>query len=40
MNFITIITMILVLGTVWGGVTFFLIKAIKYEKLKGKNGQS
>lgn len=29
-----IITMILVIGIVWGGLTFFLIKAMKYEKLK------
>jgi hypothetical protein len=39
MNFITIITMLIVLGIVWGGMTFFLTRAIKYEKLKEKNGE-
>ena len=35
----TIITMIIVLGIVWGGLAFFLIRAIKYEKVKIKNGE-
>lgn len=35
----TIITIILVVGTVWGGFTFFLLKALKNEKLKKKNGE-
>ena len=39
MKIITIITMIIVLGTVWGGLSFFLSRAIKYEKLKEKNGK-
>jgi hypothetical protein len=30
--------MIAVLGIVWGGLLFFLFKAVKYEKLKGRNG--
>jgi hypothetical protein len=36
---ITIFTMIIVLSLVWGGLTFFLIKALKYEKLKGPDGK-
>jgi len=39
MNIITIITMICVLGLVWGGLIFFISKAFKYEKLKQKNGE-
>ncbi len=39
MNLITIITMILVLGLVWGGVLFFMIRAFKYEKIKQNNGK-
>ena len=35
----TIITMVLVLGIVWGGLAFFLMHAIKYEKIKFKNGK-
>ncbi len=35
----TIITMVLVLGIVWGGLAFFLMRAIKYEKVKSKNGK-
>jgi hypothetical protein len=38
MNIFTILTMALVLGIVWGGLSFFLLKAVKYEKLKEKNG--
>jgi len=40
MNFITIITMLIVLGIIWGGMVFFLTRAIKYEKIKEENGQS
>ena len=39
MNIISIITMILVIGLVWGGFGFFLSRAVKYEKIKEKNGQ-
>jgi len=39
MNMFTIITAIIVIGIVWGGLTFFLSKALKYEKLKMKNGK-
>lgn len=39
MNLITIITMVLVLGLVWGGVMFFMIRAFKYEKIKEGNGK-
>jgi len=35
----TIITMIIVLGIVCGGLGIFIFKAIKYEKLKSKNGK-
>jgi hypothetical protein len=37
MNVFSVITMMIVLGVVWGGLLYFLIKAIKYEKLKGLN---
>lgn len=40
MNLETIITFILVIGLVWGGFSFFLIRAIKYEKIKQKDGSS
>jgi heme/copper-type cytochrome/quinol oxidase subunit 2 len=40
MDFITIITMIVVLGIVWGGMVIFLTRAMKYEKLKEKNEQN
>ncbi len=36
MNIESIITMLLVAGTVWGGLLFFMIKAMKYEKEKEK----
>jgi len=36
MNNESIITMLLVAGTVWGGLLFFMIKAMKYEKEKEK----
>lgn len=35
----TIITAIIVLGIVWGGLAFFISKAIKYERLKSINGE-
>lgn len=35
----TIITSLVVAGIVWGGFIFFLLKAIKYEKVKLKNGK-
>jgi hypothetical protein len=35
----TIITALIVAGIVWGGFIFFLFKAIKYEKVKLKNGK-
>ncbi len=35
----TIITMLLVLGIVWGGFGFFLLRAMKYEKMKSQNGE-
>jgi len=39
MNLITIITAVIVIGIVWGGFAFFLSRALKYEKLKQKNGK-
>jgi len=39
MALITIITIICVLGVVWGGLLFFITKAFKYEKIKQKNGE-
>ena len=39
MYFFTIITAVLVIGIVWGGLTIFLSRALKYEKLKMKNGK-
>lgn len=35
----TIITMIIVLGIVWGGLSLLLFRAINYEKLKSQNGK-
>lgn len=35
----TIITAVLVLGIVWGGLAFFIIRAVGYEKLKTDNGE-
>lgn len=35
----TIITMIVVLGIVCGGLGIFIFKAYKYEKLKSQNGK-
>jgi hypothetical protein len=40
MEFNTIITMIFVIGIVWGGLAFILIRAIKYEKIKSKDGKN
>ena len=34
-----VITLVLVLGLVWGGLSFFLIRAMKYEKMKKNNGE-
>lgn len=34
MSLASIITSIVVVGIVWGGLTYFLVKAIKYEKKK------
>jgi hypothetical protein len=39
MNIFTVITAILVLGIVWGGLVFFISRAVKYEKLKKRNGE-
>ena len=39
MNLTTIITMVVVIGLVWGGLGFFLLRAIKYEKMKSENGK-
>ena len=39
MNLFTIITAIVVIGIVWGGVTFFLSRALKYEKMKQRDGK-
>jgi hypothetical protein len=39
MNILTIVTAIMVVGLVWGGLIFFLNRALKYEKLKKENGE-
>ena len=39
MNMVTIITALIVIGIVWGGLLFFLRKAFKYEKIKQGNGK-
>jgi hypothetical protein len=36
----TIITMIIVLGIVWGGLILLLLRAINYEKLKSQDGEN
>ncbi len=36
MSTVSLITMVLILGIVWGGFTFFLFKAMGFEKLKNK----
>jgi len=39
MNLFTILTAILVLGIVWGGLVFFFSRAFRYEKMKKGNGE-
>ena len=39
MDMAAIITMVTVLGIVWGGLTFFIFSARKYEKLKSQDGK-
>jgi hypothetical protein len=39
MELSAVITLIVVLGLVWGGLAFFLTRAMKYEKLKKANGE-
>jgi hypothetical protein len=39
MNIYTILTAILVLGIVWGGLAFFFSRAFRYEKTKRANGK-
>lgn len=39
MDIKTIFTAIIVLGIVWGGLIFFLSRAVKYEKMKTENGE-
>lgn len=34
MNMLSLLTMILVLGIVWGGFVYFMMRALKYEKEK------
>lgn len=36
----TIITMILVLGIVWGGLAMLLYRAINFEKLKSSDSEN
>lgn len=36
---VTYITMIAVLGIVWGGLITVIVQAVKKEKLKEKNGE-
>ena len=40
MEISTIITMVIVLGIVWGGLALLLLRAINYEKLKSKDGEN
>ncbi|MGD8306944.1 MAG: MetS family NSS transporter small subunit [Ignavibacteria bacterium] len=40
MEITTIITMIFVIGIVWGGLAFFLTRAIRYEKMKSEDGEN
>lgn len=40
MSTAAIITMIVVIGIVWGGLAFFITRAIHYEKMKEKNGEN
>jgi hypothetical protein len=39
MSLESILTLIIVGGTVWGGLVYFLIRAMKYEKEKVKVGE-
>lgn len=39
MSLPSILTLIVVVGIVWGGLTYFLFKAIKFEKKKLNNGK-
>ncbi len=39
MNPFTILTAIIVVGIVWGGLTFFLTRAMKFEKAKESHGE-
>jgi hypothetical protein len=39
MSLESILTLIIVAGTVWGGLVYFLLRAIKYEKEKVKIGE-
>lgn len=39
MGILSILTLIVVVGIVWGGLTYFLFKAIKFEKKKVNNGK-
>ena len=39
MSIYSILTMVIVLGIVWGGVIFFISRAFKYEKLKKPDGK-
>ncbi|UCH65393.1 MAG: MetS family NSS transporter small subunit [Ignavibacterium sp.] len=36
----TIITMVIVLGIVWGGLILLLLRAINYEKHKSQDGEN
>jgi hypothetical protein len=39
MSVISILTVLLVLGVVWGGLIFLITRAFKYEKGKEKLGE-
>jgi len=39
MNIESWLTMFLVLSTVWGGLFYFMMRALKYEKEKTKIGE-
>jgi hypothetical protein len=38
MNTFTILTAVIVAGIVWGGLIYFLRKAMHHEKIKTKHG--
>lgn len=40
MEISTIITMVIVLGIMWGGLALLLLRAINYEKLKSQDGEN